>query len=130
MDQACPSQTPASAQPELDVGDLQLRVDFFRKLGYSPTEVRAALKKVGLSTDTNSVLGELVRVRAGIGPSNPNLENDEGSTGQKYLLVAPGWPLCTHRVTPPLLPPQLEDRRDTEIELKNIVIDGSNVAMR
>ncbi|CDQ81572.1 unnamed protein product [Oncorhynchus mykiss] len=116
MDQAFPSlQTPATGQFEPNTGELQLRVDFFRKLGYSPMEVRSALLKLGLSTDTNSVLGELVRSGASTSTSN--------STIPESATQAPAWP--------PLGPmaPRETDQRDTDSELKPIVIDGSNVAM-
>uniref|UniRef100_A0A667YZI4 Zinc finger CCCH-type containing 12A n=1 Tax=Myripristis murdjan TaxID=586833 RepID=A0A667YZI4_9TELE len=104
------------------------QVNFFRKLGYSSTEVTAALRKLGLSTDTNSVLGELVRCRASTGPSIPNPECDERSMGQTDLTPAPSWALRP-QIDTPLPSSQLEDRRDAETELKPIVIDGSNVAM-
>ncbi|XP_071769263.2 endoribonuclease ZC3H12A [Centroberyx gerrardi] len=129
MDPAFPSQSSASVQLEPDNEELQeLRVDFFRKLGYTSAEVRAALRKLGLSTDTNAMLGELVRCRASAVPHAPNPDSDERSTGQIDPLLAASWALGPHRVTP-LPPSQLEDRRDTEAGLKPIVIDGSNVAM-
>ncbi|KAM4600850.1 endoribonuclease ZC3H12A [Polymixia lowei] len=128
MDRAGPSQNSVSAQLEPDDGELQLRVDFFRKLGYSSAEVNAALRKLGLGTDTNSVLGELVGTRSNAVPSIPYPDSDERSAGLKDPLQAPCWTQGPHRVSPPPLS-QVDDRRDTEIELKPIVIDGSNVAM-
>ncbi|KAM3873056.1 endoribonuclease ZC3H12A [Diretmus argenteus] len=132
MDQALPSQqnsAASSVQLEPDNEEqLHLRVDFFRKLGYSSAEVRAALSKLGLSTDTNSVLGELVGSRTSAGPYLPHPDSEEKGAGQKDPLLASSWALGSRRVTT-LLPSQLEDRRDTESELKPIVIDGSNVAM-
>ncbi|XP_038850122.1 endoribonuclease ZC3H12A-like [Salvelinus namaycush] len=120
MDQAFPSlQTPAT--------ELQLRVDFFRKLGYSPMEVRAALLKLGLSTDTNSVLGELVRSGASTGTSNSTIpESGEDTTGHTGSSMASSRTHGSQGDRPVSL---LEDRRDTDSGLKPIVIDGSNVAM-
>lgn len=124
MDQALLSQSSASDLLESDSEELQLRVDFFRKLGYSSAEVKAALKKLGLSTDTNSVLGELVRSRTGAAPCLSGSGSDERSTSQKDPLLPPSWALGPCRSTP-----QLGDRKNTDTELRPIVIDGSNVAM-
>lgn len=125
MDQALSGQSSTSDQLEPDSEELQRGVDFFRKLGYSNKEVKAALKKLGLSTDTNSVLGELVRSRTSTAPCIYSTDNDERSTGPKDSLLPPSWALGPFRITP-----QLGDRKDTGTELRPIVIDGSNVAMR
>ncbi|KAM9352955.1 endoribonuclease ZC3H12A [Symphorus nematophorus] len=124
MDQALPSQSSASDQLEPNSEELQLRVDFFRKLGYSSAEVKAALRKLGLGTDTNSVLGELVRSRTSPATSMSSSDSDERSTGQKDPLLPPSWALGPCRITP-----QLGDRKNTDTELRSVVIDGSNVAM-
>uniref|UniRef100_A0AAY4D6X9 Zinc finger CCCH-type containing 12A n=1 Tax=Denticeps clupeoides TaxID=299321 RepID=A0AAY4D6X9_9TELE len=89
-------------------------VDFFRKLGYSSHQIRAALRKLGLDTDTNALLAELVRS----GASSPGLKSEEkvgGLTGSQGKDVQ-------HPV------PQ-EDDEEQDGVLKPIVIDGSNVAM-
>ncbi|XP_059196152.1 endoribonuclease ZC3H12A isoform X2 [Centropristis striata] len=112
MDQSSPPDLP-----EPDSEELRLRVDFFRKLGYSSEEVQAALRKLGLSTDTNAVLGELVRSRTGSGP-------DGDLTGQKDPLLPPSWTPGPSRNTP-----QLGERKTTDTELRPVVVDGSNVAM-
>ncbi|XP_076008854.1 endoribonuclease ZC3H12A [Genypterus blacodes] len=121
MDQARSSQSSASVQLEADSEELQLQVDFFRKLGYSSAEVKAALSKLGLSTDTNSVLGELVRNRASAAPNGPNPDSYERSASQKDHLPPPS------RANGPLR--DTADKRNTSSELKAVVIDGSNVAM-
>lgn len=125
MDQALTSQSSTSELLESDNEELQLRVDFFRKLGYTAAEVKAALEKLGLSTDTNSVLGELVRSRTSTAPSVPGSDSDERSIGQKDPLLPPSWGLGSCRITP-----QHKDRKNADTELRPIVIDGSNVAMR
>ncbi|XP_073341846.1 endoribonuclease ZC3H12A [Pagrus major] len=122
MDQALPSQSSASDLLQPDSEELQLRVDFFRKLGYSSAEVKAALRKLGLSTDTNSVLGELVRSRTNTAPSGS--DSDKRSTGQRDSLLPPSWALGPCRITP-----QLGDQKSTDTELRPVVIDGSNVAI-
>lgn len=123
MYQALPSQSSALDLFEPDSKDLQLRVDFFRKLGYSSAEVKAALGKLGLSTDTNSVLEELVQSRTITAPCMS--DSGERSTGRTDSLLPPSWALGSCTVTP-----QLGDRKNTDTELRLVVIDGSNVAMR
>ncbi|XP_039972708.1 endoribonuclease ZC3H12A isoform X2 [Xiphias gladius] len=123
MDQVLPSQSPASGLLEPDSEEFQLSVDFFRKLGYSSAEVKAALRKLGLCTDTNSVLGELVRSRTSAAPGMSSSDSDERSTGQNDPLLPPSWALR------PRITPQLKDRKNTDTELRPVVIDGSNVAM-
>ncbi|KAM9852336.1 endoribonuclease ZC3H12A isoform 2-T2 [Aulostomus maculatus] len=84
----------------------------------SEEDVMAALRKLGLSTDTNAMLGELVRSRTN---AAPNANSDERS--QKDPLLPPSWAIGPNRV-----PPQPADS-GAEAELRPIVIDGSNVAM-
>ncbi|KAM3614137.1 uncharacterized protein V6R79_010657 [Siganus canaliculatus] len=122
MDHALSSQSLASDVLELDSEELQLRVDFFRKLGYSSAEVKAALEKLGLGTDTNAVLGELVRCRTVPGMSTS--DGDERSTGQKDPLLPASWTLA-----PTKMSPQLRDWKNKDTELRPVVIDGSNVAI-
>ncbi|XP_076827906.1 endoribonuclease ZC3H12A [Brachyhypopomus gauderio] len=101
--------------------ELQLRVDFFRKLGYSPQQVQAALLKLGLGTDTNTVLGELVRTGARASPT-ASQEADEGSSLENWVGKSTR-SKDVHRHS------AQEDMAETDTELKPIVIDGSNVAM-
>ncbi|XP_022045690.1 endoribonuclease ZC3H12A [Acanthochromis polyacanthus] len=124
MDQALTRQSPASDLHEADSEELQLRVDFYRKLGYSSAEVKDALTKLGLNTDTNSVLGELVRSRTSTVPSVSNSDYDERSARQKDSLLPPSWTVGPCRITP-----QLAEGKNMDSELRPIVIDGSNVAM-
>lgn len=124
MDQTLLSQCPATDLHDLDSQELQLRVDFFRKLGYSSVEVIAALMKLGLNADTNSVLGELVHSRTTAAPSGSSTDSEERSTGLRDPLMPPSWIPGSGRSTP-----TMGDRRSAETELRPIVIDGSNVAM-
>ncbi|XDV39642.1 hypothetical protein PO909_008845 [Leuciscus waleckii] len=109
----CFHHPPASLSR--DTHDLQMKVDFFRKLGYSPEEVKAALRKLGLGTDTNAVLGELVRSGAKAVPSSSS-DSDDG---------LPQWGGSSSKGPGSTL----EDNNEPESDLKPIVIDGSNVAM-
>lgn len=122
MDPALTSEAFDSDLLEPESEELRLQVDFFRKLGYSPSEVKAALRKLGLSTDTNAVLGELVRLRTNASPCLS--DNDERGTDLKDPLLPPSWNIRTCRITP-----QLEEQNNPDSELRPIVIDGSNVAM-
>ncbi|AWO96258.1 putative ribonuclease ZC3H12A-like [Scophthalmus maximus] len=124
MNEVLPSQSSATDLLEPDSEELQLRVDSFRKLGYSSEEIRSALRKLGLSTDTNSVLGELVRIRTSTSPFMSSSDGDERrGTGLKDPLLPPSWALG------PRITPQLGHQKSSETELRPIVIDGSNVAM-
>lgn len=99
--------------------ELQPQLDLFRKLGFSDAQVRAVLLKLGLHTDTNRILGELIQVRAAeTGDSlSPTAVVPHGESQRKG-----------HRVSS--LPAGQEDAAKDEDALKPIVIDGSNVAMR
>ncbi|CAK6964360.1 endoribonuclease ZC3H12A [Scomber scombrus] len=124
MDQALSDQSSTSDQLEPDSEEFQQRVDFFRKLGYTTTEVKAALRKLDLSTDTNSVLGELVRSRTSTAPFISNTDYNERSAGPKDPLLPASWTTGPLRITP-----HLGEKKNTETELRPVVIDGSNVAM-
>ncbi|MEQ2278263.1 hypothetical protein XENORESO_015138 [Xenotaenia resolanae] len=123
MEQVLPKKVSDSDLLEPDSEELQLRVDFFRKLGYSTAEVKAALRKLGLSTDTNAVLGELVRNRT-TNTSPCVSDSDERSTDLKDPLLPPSWDIGSYRIAP-----QPGDQNTVDSELRPIVIDGSNVAM-
>lgn len=117
MQSRCFHQATGLGQDPHNLLSLQMKVDFFRKLGYSPQEVKAALMKLGLGTDTNAVLGELVRSGAKAVP--PSVSNsDDGGSGSSHRGSSRG-----QGSTP-------EDTTEAESDLKPIVIDGSNVAMR
>lgn len=125
MDQAHPGQNSAPGLMEADSEEVRMRADFFRKLGYSSAEVKAALKKLGLGTDTNSVLGELVRSRATTGSCVlSSADSEEKNPGWKVTLLPPSWMTGPSRTTP-----QLVEKKATDEELRPVVIDGSNVAM-
>ncbi|MCI4374359.1 hypothetical protein PGIGA_G00005340 [Pangasianodon gigas] len=103
--------------------ELQLKVDFFRKLGYSSQEVQAALLKLGLDTDTNAVLGELVRSGARDSPT-ASQESDDGSSGFSHRGGGGSSTKDLHRDIH--RSPAIDE---IDNDLKPIVIDGSNVAM-
>ncbi|KAL2084938.1 hypothetical protein ACEWY4_020456 [Coilia grayii] len=127
-------QIPLTPLPlsKSSMSELQLQVDFFRKLGYSPEHIQAAMMKLGMGKDTNAVLAELVRTGASRSPTPVEWErpvasgsasgSGSESGGGKSPVKAPQIP--QHPVS------EEEEESDVaEDELKPIVIDGSNVAM-
>uniref|UniRef100_A0A8D0EUH2 Zinc finger CCCH-type containing 12A n=1 Tax=Strix occidentalis caurina TaxID=311401 RepID=A0A8D0EUH2_STROC len=98
--------------------EMQLKVDFFRKLGYSSEEIHVVLQKLGLNADTNTVLGELVKH----GPAER-----EGTEAPPEAKEAPLVPRGGAANKPPAPTPAPEEPESEN--LKPIVIDGSNVAM-
>ncbi|KAB0398140.1 hypothetical protein E2I00_006650 [Balaenoptera physalus] len=57
--QGTPRPAQESTAEEARTAELQMKVDFFRKLGYSSAEIHSVLQKLGVQADTNTVLGEL-----------------------------------------------------------------------
>ncbi|XP_006099211.1 endoribonuclease ZC3H12A isoform X1 [Myotis lucifugus] len=117
--------TPRSAQEppaeEASAAELQMKVDFFRKLGYSSAEIHSVLQKLGVHADTNTVLGELVK---------------HGSAAERERQASPDpcpqLPLVPRGggtpKAPTLEPSSLEEDKEGS-DLRPVVIDGSNVAM-
>ncbi|XP_038614104.1 endoribonuclease ZC3H12A [Tachyglossus aculeatus] len=116
-----PGTVRGTGDPRLDPAEeteMQMKVDFFRKLGYSSDEIHAVLQKLGLQADTNTVLGELVKHGVAAdreaGPEEP---------GETPLVPRGGGP---PKAPSPVMPPS-EEREGSN--LRPVVIDGSNVAM-
>ncbi|XP_014447117.1 endoribonuclease ZC3H12A [Tupaia chinensis] len=116
-----PAQEPTAQ--EASTSELQMKVDFFRKLGYSSTEIHSVLQKLGVQADTNTVLGELLKHGvASERESNPRASPDPGS----QLPLVPrggGAPKA------PTLEPSVPEEDQEGSDLRPVVIDGSNVAM-
>lgn len=115
-----PAQEPSTE--EATAVELQMKVDFFRKLGYSSAEIHSVLQKLGVQADTNTVLGELVK---------------HGSAAERERQASPD--PCVHLPlvprgggTPkaPTLEPSPSEENKEGSDLRPVVIDGSNVAMR
>ncbi|XP_029475971.1 endoribonuclease ZC3H12A [Rhinatrema bivittatum] len=98
--------------------EVRMKVDFFRKLGYSSEEIHVVLQKLGCQADTNTVLGELVKHGAAAAEREAPPEDPTDS-----LLLPRGGSASK---SPSSLPPSEETEANN---LKPIVIDGSNVAM-
>lgn len=115
-----PAQEPTAE--EASAAELQMKVDFFRKLGYSSTEIHSVLQKLGVQADTNTVLGELVKHGSAAEPecqASPD-------PGHQLPLVPRGGGTPK---APTLEPPSPEENKEGS-DLRPVVIDGSNVAMR
>lgn len=117
----------------MDAGDLspdprsllEAQLDFFHKLGYSTAQVQAVQLKFGPNTDTDKVLGELVRIGA-------SREEERGSVTTVSVLVPKGdarveGPMMLLPLTATTL--QKRERKEDGDALRAVVIDGSNVAM-
>lgn len=114
-----PAQEPTAE--EASAAELQMKVDFFRKLGYSSTEIHSVLQKLGVQADTNTVLGELVKHGSAAEPecqASPD-------PGHQLPLVPRGGGTPK---APTLEPPSPEENKEGN-DLRPVVIDGSNVAM-
>lgn len=119
MDQASPSPTPEESAG-LD-SEFQAQLGLFQKLGFSQAQVRAVLLKLGLNTDTNSLLGELIQ--AGVETEDKDVpvvpalvSRGDGSSSKTHSCVS--------------LSTEQEETAEDDDALRPIVIDGSNVAMR
>ncbi|KAM8846471.1 endoribonuclease ZC3H12A isoform 1-T3 [Synchiropus picturatus] len=106
-----------SSGPESNHKELQQHLPLCRKLGYSTPQVKEALSKLGQNPDTNSVLRELVQT------STPH--TSRGSISKRSSVRS------NEAAQPsPLTPSKhLGDSKMEDLDLRPIVIDGSNVAM-
>uniref|UniRef100_G1RLC5 Zinc finger CCCH-type containing 12A n=1 Tax=Nomascus leucogenys TaxID=61853 RepID=G1RLC5_NOMLE len=99
--QGTPRLAQEPAAEEASAVELQMKVDFFRKLGYSSTEIHSVLQKLGVQADTNTVLGELVKhgtaterelPRGGGTPKAPNLDHGNKEVFScRGILLAVNW---------------------------------------
>lgn len=118
--------TPRSAQEpsteDASAVELQMKVDFFRKLGYSSAEIHNVLQKLGVHADTNTVLGELVK--HGSAADRERQASPDPSSQLPLVPRGGGTP------KPPTLEPSPLEEDKEGSDLRPVVIDGSNVAMR
>ncbi|XP_048469236.1 ribonuclease ZC3H12A [Rhincodon typus] len=102
-----------------DSSELQMKVDFFRKLGYSTEQIHTVFQKMDSNADTNTILGELVKAQGTVEKEH----TPEEVPG--HILVPRGGP----SVKVPAGGPVTEEVQEQEVNLRTVVIDGSNVAM-
>lgn len=100
--------------------EYQTKMDFALKLGYSGEQVEAVLNKLGAAALINDILAELVRLG--------NKADSEIQTCTNLAAVTSRTP-CVKETASPEVSVE-EESVDTYDNLRPIVIDGSNVAMR
>lgn len=124
MDPAQPSSTPDESS-ELG-SEFQTQLDLFLKLGFSQTQVRAALLKLGLNADTNRILGELIQA------AGESEEKEEPTASPVLVPRGDGSSKVqsSQNHSAPAVSSAPEELVEDEDALRPIVIDGSNVAMR
>ena len=109
------NKVTASNQSAQSIPDYTSKVEFALKLGYTEEQLITAIEKVGLKAKNNDLLTELIQLGSGsVAP-----EQEFGS--QESLDHAQVLPRITTIRT---------DIVDDSTNLRPIVIDGSNVAMR
>ncbi|EDL80428.1 zinc finger CCCH type containing 12A (predicted) [Rattus norvegicus] len=114
-----PDQDPVAK--EASASELQMKVDFFRKLGYSSSEIHSALQKLGVQADTNTVLGELVK--------HGSATERECQASTDPCPQPPLVPRGGSTPKPSTVEPSLPEEDKESSDLRPVVIDGSNVAM-
>nr|XP_004665269.3 endoribonuclease ZC3H12A [Jaculus jaculus] len=119
--QGSPQLAQEPVAEELLTSELQMKVDFFRKLGYSSSEIHSVLQKLGVQADTNTVLGELVKH----GSATEREHQASPDPCPQLPLVPRGGGTPKPSTVEPSLPE--EDKEGSD--LRPVVIDGSNVAM-
>lgn len=100
--------------------EYQTKMEFALKLGYSGEQVETVLSKLGAAALINDVLAELVRLGNKVEP-----ENQPCSSTATLISRTP----CVKETVSPEVSVE-EESVDTFDNLRPIVIDGSNVAMR
>lgn len=100
--------------------EYQTKMDFALKLGYSGEQVEMVLNKLGAAALINDILAELVRLGNKVEP-----ESQPCSTATASLSLTP----CAKETVSPEVSVE-EESGDPYDNLRPIVIDGSNVAMR
>ncbi|KAI4877519.1 hypothetical protein NFI96_001715 [Prochilodus magdalenae] len=117
--------SPTPEEPAELSSEFQTQLDLFRKLGFSQAQVRAVLLKLGLTTDTNRVLGELIQAGAETeergGPPIPQELVSRWESSSKSIF--------SKSYSSASLPVEQEEAAKDDDTLRPIVIDGSNVAM-
>lgn len=101
------------------VKEYQTKLEFALKLGYSEEQVQLVLNKLGTDALINDILGELVKL-------GNKTETDQTVTNANTSVMREASSIESQRSESPLQQDVTEDGDN----LRPIVIDGSNVAMR
>lgn len=117
-----PAEAPAAcgeaAQPPAAVREYQTKLEFALKLGYSEEQVQLVLHKLGTDALINDILGELVKLG--------NKSDAEPAASAVPSAPRDSSSLESQRSDSPMQEPLADDGEN----LRPVVIDGSNVAMR
>jgi ribonuclease ZC3H12 len=114
------SQTPSKEvkKPPDVVREYQTKLEFALKLGYSEEQVQLVLNKLGTDALINDILGELVKL------GNKSEADQTVSTINSVMRETSS--LESQRSESPMQEVVVDDGEN----LRPVVIDGSNVAMR
>lgn len=132
-DQSSPSKQPPDPPPTLEpvseasLKEYQTKLEFALKLGYCEETVRQVLSKLGPDTLINDILGELVKLgtKSEGEPPGRTLASTSSSSSSSSSCGCSD-PSEGQRPDSPCPPDALSDQEN----LRPIVVDGSNVAMR
>lgn len=124
-----PSEPPPSSEPvsETILKEYQTKLEFALKLGYCEETVRQVLSKLGPETLINDILGELVKLGTKSDSEQPGrtLASTSSSSSSSSSCGCSD-PLDGQRSDSPCPPESLSEQDN----LRPIVVDGSNMAMR
>lgn len=122
-----PRKRPSDPASEASVKEYQAKLDFALKLGYSEETVRLVLSKLGPDTLINDILGELVKLGTKSDSEHPtaSLASTSSSSSSSSSCACSDL-LDGQRSDSPSLSESLCDQDN----LRPVVVDGSNVAMR
>lgn len=123
---------PETSSPADPVTDYRTKVEFALKLGYSEELVLLVLRKLGPDALINDILGELVKLG-----TKTEMEQQGGSTVSQFTSSSLSSSLASSSTASSsnssldscrlLCPSQLLEDKEN---LRPVVVDGSNVAMR
>lgn len=118
-----PSQKETSVLPDPATA-CRTKVDFALKLGYSEELVLLVLKKLGPDALINDILGELVKLG-----TKTDSEHQGGLNQSQFSLpsLTSSSSSCSLDSCSLIFPSQLQQEKEN---LRPVVLDGSNVAMR
>lgn len=112
-------QSKEAKKPPDVVKEYQAKLEFALKLGYSEEQVQLVLNKLGTDALINDILGELVKL-------GNKTETDQSVSNINTSIMREASSLESQRSDSPLQ----EDVPTDSDNLRPVVIDGSNVAMR
>lgn len=114
-----PQTAPREVKPPDVVREYQTKLEFALKLGYSEEQVQLVLNKLGTDALINDILGELVKLG--------NKSEAEQTVTTINSVMRETSSLESQRSDSPMLQEIVTDDGEN---LRPVVIDGSNVAMR